>query len=361
MKAITIIPKTPNSMKILEVKKPSMKNDEVLVKIIRVGIDGTDKEIIRGDYGEAPKGSKYLIFGHESIGRIEKVGSKVTHFKIGDLVVASVRRPDDCINCKSGETDMCIEGNYKERGIKGMHGFLAEYYVEKPQFLTLIPKRLEKIGVLLEPLSVVEKGIRIGYEVQKRLIWNPKNALVTGSGTLGLLACLVLKSRGLNVIMYDRSDNKIKKGIYEKLKIKRFSSNNTNLHDVPKLVGKQIDLIFEATGNSSIAFHSMNILGTNGVLILTSLGGNKDKIEICTTCLNNGLVLGNKSIVGSVNANMIDFKKGVSDISFFNNKWPDLLDSLITSKMNYTNIEKALESLNENIDRKSTRLNSSHT
>ena len=161
---------------------------------MRVGIDGTDTEINQGLYGEAPRGSEFLVIGHESLGRVEEVGAGVNELHAGDLVVATARRPGGCINCRAGESDMCLDGIYTERGIKRAHGYMAEFYVEAADFLVKIPEEHESIAVLLEPLTVVEKPVFQAFKMQERMIWKPERALVTGAGTIGLLGALLLRA-----------------------------------------------------------------------------------------------------------------------------------------------------------------------
>lgn len=136
--------------------------------------------------------------GHESLGIVEEVGNNVIDFSIGDYVVATVRRSDDCIKCRNGESDMCLKGNSKERGIKGLHEFMSEYYKEKPEYLIKIPDKHKEVGVLLEPLSIVEKGILQMFEIQRRFVWKPRKALIVGAGIIGLFATL-LRTQGLDV------------------------------------------------------------------------------------------------------------------------------------------------------------------
>ena len=196
MKAISVFPGRPNSVHIAEVPKPAL--DEVpngrgvLVKVLRVGVDGTDKEINAAEYGEAPPGFDFLVVGHEGFGRVESVGANVSEFKIGDYVVATVRRPGKSIYDLIGTSDMTTDNTYYERGINLRHGYLTEYYVDDAEFIVKIPKDLKNVGVLLEPLTVAEKGIYQAYEIQRRLkVWRPRKAAVMGAGTIGLLATLV--------------------------------------------------------------------------------------------------------------------------------------------------------------------------
>src|SRR5437588_926609 len=204
MQAITIVPKKPNSTRLREVPKPTLdsvpEGRGVLVKLIRVGIDGTDKELQEGLYGAPPPGDDFLIEGHESFGQIESIGPNVHELQPGDFVVATVRRPGSSIYDRIGEYDFTTDDVYYERGINLLHGFLTEYYVDQPEYIVRIPSGLKDVAVLLEPTSIVEKGIAQAFEIQRRLkVWEPRRALVMGAGSIGLLAALALTLRGIQV------------------------------------------------------------------------------------------------------------------------------------------------------------------
>src|SRR5207244_8552791 len=201
MKAAVVTPGQAGSVRLADVPKPQPKPGEVLVRVYEVGMYGTDAEILEEQYGEAPPGDDYLIIGHESLGRVESVTDGAEDLAPGDWVVAMVRRPDPvpCRNCAAGEWDMCLNGLYTERRIKGLHGFLAEYYVEQPRYLVKLPGELAAVGVLLEPLTIAEKAVDQIQRIQSRLVWEPKRAVILGSGPVGLLAALALRLRELEV------------------------------------------------------------------------------------------------------------------------------------------------------------------
>src|SRR6184192_1476674 len=207
MKAISVFPGKPNSVHVAELPKPSLdqvpNGRGVLVKVLRVGVDGTDKEINAAEYGAAPPGYDFLVIGHEGFGRVDAVGPSVTEVKPGDYVVATVRRPGSSIYDLIGANDMTTDDTYFERGINLLHGYMSEYYVDDAEFIVKIPQGLKGVGVLLEPTTVVEKGIAQAYEIQRRLrVWQPRRAAVMGAGTIGLLATLVLRLRGLEVTTF---------------------------------------------------------------------------------------------------------------------------------------------------------------
>ena len=333
MKAIAITPRAANSARLIDAPAPELHEHGVLVRVIRCGICGTDAEITQGLYGEAPSGSEYLILGHENLGRVEQVGASVRAVMPGDLVVATVRRPDDCQNCSRGESDMCLKGNYVERGIKQLHGFLAEYYLEVPEYLVHVPSELADVAVLLEPLTIVEKGLWQAYKIQERMIWEPQTAVVFGAGTVGLLAALALRAKGLNVTVVARSlRGTLNSQIAEAAGAQYISSQEVPADDLPNKLGR-IDIIFEATGSSLVAMKTFEILGRNGISILSSVTGGSKTVDFPADKVNQRMVLGNMVAFGTVNANRRYFDMGVLSLAQFQKLWPGLLLRFITRRV----------------------------
>ena len=358
MKAISVFPGKPGSVHLADAPKPSLdqvpNGRGVLVKVLRVGVDGTDKEINAAEYGAAPPGFDYLIIGHEGFGRVEAVGPNVTELKPGDYVVATVRRPGKSIYDLIGTNDMTTDDTYYERGINLRHGYLTEYYVDDAEFIVKVPQGLKQVGVLLEPTTVVEKGIYQAYEIQRRLkVWKPRKAAVMGAGTIGLLATLVLRLRGLDVTTFARTPKPyLNADLIEELGARYVPTNKTPIKEAAEMHGP-FDLILEATGNSGVVFDSMQALGKNGVLVLTSVTGGDRKIEIPADRINLDFVLGNKVMVGSVNANREYFELGVRDLSQAALEYPGWLEKLLTDPVKglekYDELFKKLTSANGSI------------
>jgi threonine dehydrogenase-like Zn-dependent dehydrogenase len=346
MKAISVFPGKPNSIHLANLAKPSL--DEVsngrgvLVKILRVGVDGTDKEINAAEYGAAPPGFNFLVIGHEGFGRVEAVGPNVTEVKPGDYVVATVRRPGRSIYDLIGTNDMTTDDTYFERGINLRHGFLTEYYVDDVEFIVKVPQGLKRVGVLLEPFTVVEKGIYQAYEIQRRLkVWRPRHAAVMGAGTIGLLATLALRLRGIEVTTFALSP---KPNLNAEL-VESIGARYVLTKEAPIIDGAQkygpFDLIFEATGNSGVVFDSMQALGKNGVLVLSSVTGGDRMVQVPADRINLEFVLGNKVMVGTVNANREYFEIGVRDMSQAEAEYPGWLEQLLTDPV--SGLEKYTE------------------
>lgn len=338
MKAICVIPGKPNSVHLREVAKPSVNDIPngrgVLVKVLRVGVDGTDKEINAAEYGAAPNGYDYLTIGHESFGVVEEVGENVTEFEVGDYVVATVRRPGSSFYDKIGQYDMTTDDTYFERGINLRHGYLTEYFVDDPEYIVKVPSGLKDVAVLTEPMSVAEKGIIQAYEIQRRLkIWRPRKAAVMGSGTLGLLATMILRLRGLEVVTFGRTPAPfLNSTLAEELGARYVSTKSTSLKEAAKMYGP-FDLIFEGTGSSSVVFEAAEILGKNGVLILASITGAGKKLEIPADKINLDFVLGNKVMFGTVNANREYFEAGVKDLAQCKAQFSGWTNKLLTNRV----------------------------
>ncbi len=335
MKAIAVFPGTPNSMHLAQLARPSL--DEVpngrgvLVKVLKVGVDGTDKEINAAEYGAAPPGYDFLVTGHESFGRVEAVGPNVTELAPGDYVVATVRRPGSSIYDTIGTYDMTTDDVYYERGINLRHGYLTEYYVDDPEYIVKVPKGLKEVGVLLEPTTVVEKGIAQAYEVQRRLrVWHPRKAAVMGAGTIGLLAALALRLRGLEVTVFGRTARPyLNSDLVEAIGARYESTEARTIMEGGVRYGP-FDIIFEATGSSVVVFASMRVLAKNGVLVLSSVTGGDNCIRVPADRINLEFVLGNKVMVGTVNANREYFETGVKDLAQAEAEYPGWLRRLLT-------------------------------
>ena len=335
MKAVAVFPHQPNSIHLAELPMPRVGDIPdgrgVLAKVLRVGVDGTDKEINAGEYGNAPEGYDFLVIGHESLGRVVEVGPAVRDLAVGDYVVATVRRPGGSIYDFIGTNDMTTDEIYFERGINLRHGFLTEYYVDDAEYLIRVPAALKEVGVMLEPISIAEKGIDQAYEIQKRLkVWQPRRAAVLGVGTLGLLAAVILRLRGLDVTTFARSAPPTRNSrLVEEIGVRYISTRETSLLQTAEQFGP-FDLIFEAAGSSQVAFEAMDALGPNGILVLTGISAGNRTIEIPGDRILLNFVLGNKAAFGTVSSNGFHFERGVQDIAHAAALYPGWMEKLLS-------------------------------
>ena len=310
----------------------------------KIGICGTDLEIIQGGYGEAPPNSDYLVLGHECLATVEDAPRNSAGIEKGDLVVPTVRRPDGCLNCQNGESDMCLTGQYKEHGIKGLHGFCSEYSVSDLNYLVRIPAELSDVAILLEPTSVAEKGVFQSFKIQDRMIWKPQKALVLGTGPVGLLTVLLLRLRGLDVTaVATRPKDSLKARLVEKI-----GGTYVNGTDQPISGLGRFDLILEETGVASLAAEAQGLLNNNGVLCLLGIY----RPNLATQDIGHSyddIVLGNKITFGSVNANKRYFVSGIQDFKTIQQKFPGVLKSMFTKTVGPSNYSQAYSPTKDDI------------
>lgn len=355
MKAVAVVPKQKNSVRIVEVPRPSAADfgdgHGVLVEVLRVGACGTDREINNAEYGIAPKGSEFLVLGHENFGRVVEVGPKVRDLVPGDFVVATVRRPrGSSIYDKIGTQDFTTSDKYYERGISRLHGFMAEFYAESAEFLVKIPPAIADIAVLLEPVSIIEKGLKQASDIQERLkIWHPKKAAVLGTGNVGLLATMALRMRGYEVHGFGRTPREgyLNADLLESIGATYDSTEDLSVVDSVSKYG-EYDLIFECTGFSPIIFDAMQSLNENGILVLSSVtGGERRTDAVPSDKINQMFVLGNRAMVGTVNANREHFEMGVRDFALCEAMHPGWLGRMLTHRVsgleNFAEVFEILE------------------
>jgi threonine dehydrogenase-like Zn-dependent dehydrogenase len=356
MKAVAVFPGT-KEIKVIDVEAPRISEpDQAKVRMLDVGVCGTDKEICSFQYGTPPKGSDYLVIGHESLGEVTEVGSAVSRVKPGDLVVVTVRRPcpsPECEPCRAGFPDFCRTGDYTERGIKGAHGFMTEFVVDQEANMHKVPPELRDTAVLVEPLTIAEKAKEQAVQIQRRLRWlNPEvpravqgrkmHAVVLGAGPVGLLGALVLVTTGLETYVYalPLAPNPAS-AIVEAIGATYLSQGNIS-EEARETLFNNIDVVYEATGVSSLAFEVLKYLGPYSACIFTGVPGHNVPIAVDTSLIMRNIVLKNQVILGSVNADPEAFDAAIRDLGIFNQRWPDAVRSIITS---HTPIENAQDVL----------------
>jgi threonine dehydrogenase-like Zn-dependent dehydrogenase len=334
MKAITVAPLQPDTAKYEEVPEPDLRDGSVLVEGVAVGVCGTDVEIVEGKYGWAPPGKSRLVLGHESLGRVIDPGPR-SSLKVGDLVVGIVRRPDPvpCPNCAVGEWDMCRNGQYTERGIKQIDGFMSERWRIEPEYAIKVDPSLGILGVLLEPTTVVVKAWEMALAVGQRSFWEPKNVLVTGAGPIGLLAAGIGVQRGMEVHVLDRVTSGPKVDLVKAVGATYHSTSVSSLDFEP-------DLIIECTGVGQVIAESIQKVGSGGTVCLTGVGKGGALVGAAIADVAASAVLRNNVIVGSVNANKRHWYKATEALKRADRR---VLERLITRRERPEDFKKALE------------------
>jgi threonine dehydrogenase-like Zn-dependent dehydrogenase len=356
MCAVGVLP-GQKEVRLVDHAAPRITSDnQVRIRSLEVGICGTDKEICHFVYGSPPPGFDYLVIGHESLGEVVEAGSNVRDFRTGDLVVPSVRRPcehSECQPCREGRQDFCSTGDFTERGIKMRHGYMTEFYVEEEKFLTPVPASLRDVAVLVEPLTVAEKGLEQAWQIQKRLPWVRQNApadargtgltaVVLGAGPVGILGAMTLVRHGFKTFVYSRSKKPNPKAeLVESFGATYISSETVPVEKLEEQAGN-IDLVYEAVGVSKISYEVMKVLGQNGIFIFTGIPAPRSAIPIEADTLMRNMVLKNQVAVGTVNAGPEAFTDAIADLGIFMKRWPDALKSLITGRYSLQNYKELL-------------------
>jgi glucose 1-dehydrogenase len=347
MKAVAVFP-GPREVKVIEREAPRLlEPDQVMLRVLDIGLCGTDKEICSFEYGTPPPGDDHLVIGHESLAEVVTAGPAAGRFAPGDLVVPSVRRPcadPGCLACRRGYQDYCYTGNFTERGIKEAHGFMTEYVVERERYLNLVPPDLREIAVLAEPLTIAEKALgQIFWVMQRRPPWlDPDtpgqergrglSALVLGVGPVGLLGAMVLATAGFTTYVYSRElPPSPRIDLVEAIGATYVSSQATTFPELAATIGN-IDLIYEAVGHSHFALEALRVLGTNGIFVLTGVPGLQAFVEADPASLMRDMVLKNQVLLGTVNAGPEAFAAALADLDRFRRRWPAVVRTLIAGR-----------------------------
>ena len=321
MRAVMLRPGEPGSLRLEELPEPAMSPDALQVKALAVGVCGTDRELIEGEYGEAPPGRRALVLGHESLGQVMSAPAG-SGFGPGDLVAGVVRHPDPvpCVPCSLGEWDMCRNGLYTERGIKQADGFCAERWTARPEFAVKLPPALGLSGVLLEPASVLAKAWEQIETIARRSRWTPRRALVTGAGPVGLMAALMGVQRGLEVHVMDHHP-----GGPKPVLVRRLGAEHHR-----KFPPFDPDLVIECTGSPQVVRQALERSAPAGVVCLTGLSGGAHHASLDVAALNQAMVLENRVLFGTVNANLRHYRAAADALAAAP---PDWLEAILTRRV----------------------------
>jgi glucose 1-dehydrogenase len=347
MRAVAVFPGS-REVKVIEEDVPRITEpDQVMLRMLDIGICGTDKEICSFEYGTPPGRDEHLVIGHESLAEVVGVGSAVERLRAGDLVVPSVRRPcphSGCLACRSGHQDYCYSGEFSERGIKDAHGYMTEYVVDRERYMNLVPPDLREIAVLAEPLTIAEKALgQITWMMRHRPPWLEPDtpvgdrgrgltALVLGLGPVGLLGAMTLATAGFTTYVYSREVPPSPRiDLVDAIGATYVSSQITTFPQLAEQTGN-IDLVYEAVGQSHFALQALQVLGTNGIFVLTGVPGLQAFVESDPAHLMRQMVLKNQVLLGTVNAGPEAFAAALRDLDAFRRRWPAVVQTLIAGR-----------------------------
>ncbi len=334
MRALVVTPGKPGSARLEDVPEPAAEQGALLVQTLAVGVCGTDREILAGEYGSAPPGEAYLVLGHESLGRVLEAPAG-SGLSAGDLVVGIVRRPDPvpCPNCAVGEWDMCRNGRYTERCIKERDGYCSERFSIDPAYVIAVHPSLGDLGVLVEPTSVLAKAWEHIEHIGSRATWVPKTVLVTGAGPIGLLAALLGVQRGLEIHVLDRETDGPKPELVRSL-------GATYHMQTLQETGLLPDVVVECTGADELVFDVMEHTAPDGIVCLTGVSSAGRTVHVDPGALNRTMVLENDVVFGSVNANRRHWEAAAEALAKADRGW---LESLVTRRVSLDDWSGALD------------------
>lgn len=338
MKAVAVFPSL-RATRLIDVERPAIEGPtQVLLRMLEIGVCGTDREIASFEYGTPPDGSDHLVIGHEAVAEVIEVGPAVEMVRPGDIVVPLVRRPclhEHCAACVAGRPDFCLTGEFRERGIKHAHGFMTELVVDDETYLVRVPPAIADVAVLVEPLTVSAKAGQQFLAIQGRLPYEPKNprALVIGAGAVGLLAAMVARARGVSPYVFSREPAESDRAaLVESFGARYISSQDVSVEDVADRYGT-FDTVFEAAGSAGLAFRSMSALSPNGTFIFTGVPtlGRQDAIDLGSVM--RSFVLNNQAVFGTVNAGRSSYESAIQALEQFMILFPDSVRGIITSRI----------------------------
>jgi len=340
MKAGAVFP-ARRTMDVVALDEPRVSSPtEVKLRMLEVGVCGTDREIASFHHGTPPEGFDFLVLGHESLGEVVEAGPAVSRFQPGDLVVPMVRRPcphPACLACRAGRQDFCYTDDFRERGIKQQHGFMTEFVVDDEKYLNAVPRELRAVAVLVEPLTIAEKALLQIHSIQQRLPWNSppgrgRRAVVLGAGPVGLLGAMALVKDEFETFLYSREQAPNPRiGLAAQFGAHYISSATHSVEQLAARVG-HIDVVYEAAGASQTAFDLLKVLGPDGVYCFTGVPRHGEPVSIDAHALLYNLVLKNQVILGTVNSGKDAFEAAICDLRVFYARWPDAVCSLITGR-----------------------------
>ncbi|MBV8940841.1 MAG: glucose 1-dehydrogenase [Solirubrobacterales bacterium] len=347
MKAVAAFPEA-REVSVVDHPIPTLSApDHVMIRMLEIGICGTDREICTFEYGTPPPDDDHLVIGHEALAEVVETGPGVRRLRPGDLVIPSVRRPcrhPDCRACRSGHQDYCYTGDFSERGIKDAHGYMTEYAVDHERYLSLVPPELHEIAVLTEPLTIAEKAMeQIFWLMQQRPPWidfqappdergRGLSALVLGIGPVGLLGAMTLAVSGFTTYVYSREQPPSPRtDLVAQIGATYISTQASSFDELAELIGN-IDVIYEAVGHSHFALEALGVLGTNGIYVMTGVPGLQDLVQADPAQIMRDMVLKNQVLLGTVNAGAEAFASALRDLERFAGRWPEVVGSLIAGR-----------------------------
>ena len=341
MQALVTQPGVPHSARVADLPAVVAGPGEVLLRVLEVGVCGTDREIVHGLFGVPPAGADSLVLGHEALAVVARAGHG---FEQGALVTATVRRScARCIACAEGAPDSCLTGEYGERGITRLDGFARELVAEDPSQLVAIPSSLGRLGVLAEPTSICARALRHVRAIGGRQPWLLQRALVLGAGSVGSLATFLLRLAGVEVWVASlEPPDDPRAGVIAACGARYASIADGGLAALREETGG-FDLVIEAAGDAQLMADATALVRRSGIVCLLGIDGRDQRVALDGRVLGVEMILENRVVFGSVNAHRSDWRDGVAALDRARERWPGALEALVTRRVPLDRFEEALD------------------
>jgi glucose 1-dehydrogenase len=323
MQALVTEPGRAHTARVEDVETPRPGPGEVPVRVLEVGVCGTDREIAHGLFGVAPEGVSKLVLGHELLGVVDRDGEG---FSRGDHVAAIVRRScGHCAACAEDSPDSCLTGDYSERGITRLDGFARELVCESADQLVPVPRSLGRLGVLGEPTSICMRALRHAKTIGGRQTWPLERALVIGGGPIGVLTTILLRLDDVAVCTASLEP--------ENEPVTAVGATYVSVKDTSVSDLGMFDLVVVAAGDAQLMADSLSLLRRSGVACLLGIDGREQHVQIDGPVIGVDAVLENRVLFGSVNAQRRDWHDGVAALDRARERWQDALEALVSLRV----------------------------
>lgn len=338
--------KGKTEVELFTIPKPEIAHpNEALLRMVQVGVCGTDKDIIEKSLVDSPQNEDRLILGHEGLAEVIETGPSVKGLVKGDHVAIIPRHGCNiCPPCKTGRSDFCETGLYTASGQHKRHGFNSEFYIEEQQYMVKVPRNAFEVAVLTEPISIVEKAIMQITGIQERIpCYEPKKrkVLVFGTGSVGISAVAALQAHGMRPHVLGRrprTDPKIQ--LIEELGATYINAKNKSVLDIKKEAG-EMDIIIEATGATQLVIDLIDLLSRNGIYAFLGIPKGSEQLCFNISGMLNKIVRQNIILLGSVNSQREHFEAAIKTITEIQKKHKGTLEKTITHRYRINQYKEA--------------------
>jgi L-iditol 2-dehydrogenase len=267
MKALAKLKTGYGNLSLIDIKDSECQDDQVKIKVKYSGICGSDIHTYKGEYNKNHKVP--LILGHEFSGEVVKIGKDVHGIRIGEQVTSETTFYicGHCCYCETMDYNLCP--SRKGLGTQ-VDGSFAEYVVARAESVHVLPENIDLLSAAMtEPLACCVHGV-----IEKGHVTAGDTVLVSGPGTMGLLAALVAKACGATVIISGTGRQEYRLELALKLGVDK--TVNLQKEDLAAVVaestkGYGVDKVIECSGSVSALTSAVELVRNKGTIVQIGL------------------------------------------------------------------------------------------